>query len=168
MIRPFNVFGPGMKHNDKRVIPMFSYQSLNGETLTVHGEGSQTRTFCYITDAMTGFLKVLLKGKPGEAYNIGNAENEISMKNLASTFSEVVEGASYKLIEYPENYPAGEPQRRCPDLTKSHDHLGYHAMVNMHEGIARFINWAKTQESYVGERATNEHLFSRADAKINA
>src|SRR3989344_3954691 len=86
MVRPFNVFGPGMKHDDRRVVPMFAYQVLNGQTLPVHGDGHQTRTFCYITDAMTGFLKVLLAGKPGEAYNIGNEDNEISMRDLAEIF----------------------------------------------------------------------------------
>src|SRR3989344_4958671 len=86
IVRPFNVFGPGMKHNDRRVVPMFGYQVLNGETLSVHGDGHQTRSFCYITDAMTGFLKVLMAGKPGEAYNIGNEDNEISMRDLAQIF----------------------------------------------------------------------------------
>lgn len=152
MVRPFNVFGPGMKHNDRRVVPMFTYQALNGQTLTVHGDGHQTRTFCYITDAMTGFLKVLLRGKPGEAYNIGNAENEISMKNFAALFSDFIPGAKYSLIPYPASYPAGEPQRRCPDLTKSRKHLDYQARISMHDGLERFIAWARTQPTYVSEK----------------
>jgi UDP-glucuronate decarboxylase len=149
MVRPFNVFGPGMKHNDRRVVPMFAYQALNGETLTVHGDGHQTRTFCYITDAIAGFMKVLLRGKPGEAYNIGNADNEISMRNFAALFSDFIPAAKYKLIPYPESYPAGEPQRRCPDLTKSKKHLKYEPKVSMHAGLERFIQWARTQPAYV-------------------
>lgn len=153
IVRPFNVFGPGMKHNDRRVIPMFAYQALNGQVIPVHGHGNQTRTFCYISDAMVGFLKTLLIGQSGEAYNIGNQDNEISMLNLAGVFSELVPGATYQAIPYPENYPAGEPQRRCPDLTKARQHLHYEAKVSMRTGIARVLDWCRTQESYMGERA---------------
>src|SRR5262249_55766560 len=102
IVRPFNVFGPGMRHNDFRVVPMFTVQALNGQVIPVHGDGSQTRTFCYITDAITGFLKVLLRGKPGEPYNIGNANNEISMHNLAEMYQELIPGAQFKHILYPD------------------------------------------------------------------
>ncbi len=149
IVRPFNVFGPGMGHADRRVLPMFAYQALNKQTIPVHGDGVQTRTFCYITDAMTGFLKVLVSGKPGEAYNIGNADNEIAMKDLAKLFADIEGGgASYALIPYPDTYPAGEPQRRCPDLSKAREHLGYASEVSLEDGIRRFIDWAKTDERY--------------------
>jgi UDP-glucuronate decarboxylase len=151
IVRPFNVFGPGMKHNDRRVIPMFSYEALNGRALPVHGDGKQTRTFCYITDAITGFLKTLLKGKPGEAYNIGNSNNEIAMAGLAELFASVVPGASVKYISYPDTYPAGEPQRRCPDLGKAARDLSYASQVDLRAGLGRFIAWARTQESYQGQ-----------------
>lgn len=148
IVRPFNVFGPGMKHNDRRVVPMFTYEALNGHPLPVHGDGRQTRTFCYITDAISGFLKTLLKGKPGEAYNIGNAESEISMRDLAGLFSDLVPGANFKFIPYPETYPAGEPQRRCPDLSKAAAHLNYASSVGLRDGLSRFISWARSQDSY--------------------
>jgi UDP-glucuronate decarboxylase len=148
IVRPFNVFGPGMKHNDRRVVPMFTYQALTGEPIPVHGDGLQTRTFCYITDAITGFLKVLLRGGPGEPYNIGNAANEISMINLAELYGKLVQGATFQQIDYPDSYPAGEPQRRCPDLTKAHEQLNYQPQVDVEEGLARFIAWAKDQASY--------------------
>lgn len=148
IVRPFNVFGPGMKHNDRRVVPMFTYQALNGQALPVHGDGKQTRTFCYITDAITGFLKTLLKGQPGEAYNIGNSDNEISMHDLAQMYAELVPGAKLKHIDYPDTYPAGEPQRRCPDLRKAAQHLGYRSQVDLKTGLGRFIDWARGQESY--------------------
>ncbi len=148
IVRPFNVFGPGMKHNDRRVVPMFTYQALKGQPLPVHGDGRQTRTFCYITDAISGFLKTLLKGKPGEAYNVGNADSEISMHDLAQIFSELVPGASLEHIAYPETYPAGEPQRRCPDLAKAALDLGYTSKVDLRDGLSRFIAWAREQASY--------------------
>lgn len=154
MVRPFNIFGPGMKHNDRRVVPMFAYQALNGLPITVHGDGHQTRTFCYITDAMVGFLKVLLAGRPGEAYNIGNEANEISMRDLAHVFVELAgEAASYQLIPYPATYPAGEPQRRCPDLTKARQELRYAPQVNFRDGLARALAWCRGEAAYVGERA---------------
>jgi UDP-glucuronate decarboxylase len=151
IVRPFNVFGPGMKHNDRRVIPMFTYEALNGRALPVHGDGKQTRTFCYITDAISGFLKTLIKGKPGEAYNIGNSNNEISMADLAELFAAVVPGASVKCIGYPEGYPAGEPQRRCPDLAKAARDLNYASQVDLRTGLGRFITWARAQEGYKGQ-----------------
>jgi UDP-glucuronate decarboxylase len=151
IVRPFNVFGPGMKHDDRRVIPMFTYEALNGRALPVHGDGRQTRTFCYITDAIAGFLKTLLRGEPGEAYNIGNAENEIAMRDLAQMFAQVVPGSTVQFVSYPSSYPAGEPQRRCPDLTKAAQHLGYASQVSLQSGLARIVGWARGQASYRGQ-----------------
>ncbi|MBI4022083.1 MAG: NAD-dependent epimerase/dehydratase family protein [Candidatus Andersenbacteria bacterium] len=156
IVRPFNVFGPGMRHDDRRVVPMFAHQVLCGQTLPVHGDGHQTRTFCYITDAIIGFLKVLLRGRPGEAYNIGNEDNEISMRELAQEFvdygrvlgGQAAPAARYELIPYPANYPAGEPQRRCPDQTKARNELGFLPRVHFKEGLARFMSWAAAQEAY--------------------
>ena len=71
-IRPFNIYGPGMQEKDYRVLPNFASQIKKDKPLNIYGTGNQTRTFCYITDAIVGFLLVILKGKPGEAYNIGN------------------------------------------------------------------------------------------------
>lgn len=154
IVRPFNVFGPGMGHNDRRVIPMFTYQALNKQPIPVHGQGSQTRTFCYITDAITGFTQTLLRGSHGEAYNIGNSDNEIAMNELAKLFAELVPGASYKQIEYPETYPAGEPQRRCPDLTKARTHFDYAHKVSLRDGLARFIMWARTEPRYLEQASS--------------
>jgi UDP-glucuronate decarboxylase len=148
IVRPFNVFGPGMKHNDRRVIPMFTYEALNGRALPVHGTGTQTRTFCYVTDAITGFLKTLLRGKPGEPYNIGNSNNEISMADLAKMFDVAIPGTKANFVSYPDVYPAGEPQRRCPDLTKAAQDLGYASKIDVKTGLTRFVDWAKTQEGY--------------------
>ena len=150
IVRPFNVFGPGMTHNDRRVIPMFTFEALNGRALPVHGDGRQTRTFCYITDAITGFVQALLRGKPGEPYNIGNAQNEISMAGLAKMYASVVPASTVKFIDYPSTYPGGEPLRRCPDLSKANRDLGYLAKVDVRSGLLRFVNWAKKQDSYRG------------------
>lgn len=151
IVRPFNVFGPGMNHDDRRVSPMFALTVLHGKQIPVHGDGLQTRTFTYVTDATVGFLQVLLKGKAGEVYNIGSDENEISMKDLAALFVSVAGGdASYKLIPYPEHYPAGEPQRRCPDITKARTELGFDPKVGLREGTRRFLEWCKYDSNYMG------------------
>lgn len=148
IVRPFNVFGPGMKHNDRRVIPMFTYQALSGQPLPVHGDGRQTRTFCYISDAIFGFLRTLLRGQPGEAYNIGNANSEIAMCDLAQMFTDLVPAASHQFIDYPDTYPGGEPQRRCPDLAKAAEQLDYASTVDLSDGLSRFVSWARGQDSY--------------------
>jgi UDP-glucuronate decarboxylase len=149
IVRPFNVFGPGMGPGDRRVLPMFAYKALNKEVIPVHGDGHQTRTFCYITDAIEGFLRVLLLGRPGESYNIGNDENEISMKNLAKLFTEIESnGAKFEMISYPDTYPAGEPQRRCPDLSKARTDINYVPKVHLKDGLKRFIEWCRLDEQY--------------------
>ncbi len=150
IVRPFNVFGPGMGYADRRVLPMYAYKALNKEIIPVHGDGHQTRTFCYITDAIEGFLRVLLKGTPGYAYNIGNDENEISMRNLAALFTKIEGGgASYAMIPYPDNYPAGEPQRRCPDLTKARTDLAFIPKVHLEVGLKRFVDWCRNDPQYM-------------------
>jgi UDP-glucuronate decarboxylase len=152
IVRPFNVYGPGMGSRDFRVLPNFVGRALRGEPLKVYGKGDQTRTFTYITDAIVGFLNVLVNGQNGEPYNIGNPEGEISMIDLARDVSKrVAERKYYDLarvlenihtIDYPDNYPADEPMRRCPDVTKAALHVGFTPQVSLQEGLDRFISWA--------------------------
>jgi UDP-glucuronate decarboxylase len=142
MVRPFNVYGPGMKIDDYRVIPAFANKGFKGEALRVHGTGNQTRTFCYISDAMIGFLKVLISGKAGSVYNIGMDEEEIPMEKLATTVADVIGGGlKVELIDYPDSYPPDEPRRRCPDLTKARKELAYSPVVGLRHGIERTIGW---------------------------
>ena len=138
ILRPFNVYGPGMRENDYRVIPMFVLKAKQGQPIPVHGHGRQTRSFCYITDAMIGFLKVLLEGKPGEVYNVGNDEREITILELAEIFVSLAPQASIQLIPTPPGYTAGEPTRRLPDLTKIRA-LGYEPQVTLVEGIKKCL-----------------------------
>lgn len=142
IVRPFNIYGPGMKHIDYRVIPTFIYNGLSGRDLPVHDKGIQTRTFCYVTDAIEAIFKVLISGKKGEVYNIGNDESEIGMFELAQTVADMIgNGVKPKRKNYPKNYPAGEPQRRCPDLTKIKNHLNYQPKVGLKVGLKQTINW---------------------------
>ena len=142
VVRPFNVYGPGMKVNDYRVIPTFMVKAIRGEALPVHDKGNQTRTFCYISDAIQGFLKILASDKNGEAFNVGTDDEEINMVSLANLVSQLSsKSVPVQLVSYPESYPAGEPQRRCPDISKIQNTLGYQPKVNLKTGLARTIAW---------------------------
>ncbi|HKP61169.1 MAG TPA: NAD-dependent epimerase/dehydratase family protein [Polyangiales bacterium] len=145
IVRPFNVYGPGMQKHDYRVLPNFAARVLAGEPLNVYGNGRQTRTFCYVSDAIRGFLQVLLQGQPGEPYNIGNPKPEISMLELVQVIREVVPelDAQHRVIEHPDTYPADEPQRRCPDITKAMLQVGYEPHVSLEVGLKRFFDWAR-------------------------
>ena len=150
IIRPFNIYGPGMKERDYRVLPNFANRIKGERPLQIYGNGKQTRTYCYITDALVGFMKVLISGTPGEAYNIGNTNPELSVLGLADLIEKVLERPIPKdIIEHPDSYPADEPQRRCPDLRKASQHLEYTPKVNMEDGLKRYLNW--TDSHYSGE-----------------
>jgi UDP-glucuronate decarboxylase len=134
-----------MQKLDYRVLPNFAAKILGDEAVTVYGTGQQTRTFCYVTDAITGFLKVLLKGEPGEPYNIGNPTPEISMLQLVDTIRSALPllNVKHHVAEHPDTYPADEPQRRCPDITKARLQVGYEPNVPLEEGLKRFFGWAQ-------------------------
>ncbi len=142
-VRPFNVYGPGMQESDYRVLPNFASRLKARQPLHVYGRGNQTRTFCYVTDAIIGFIRALVKGVPGEAYNIGNPEPEVSMLDLVKEIEAVLgRPVDYTLATYPDSYPADEPQRRCPDIRKARLQLGYHPRIPLREGLRRFLGWA--------------------------
>lgn len=145
IVRPFNVYGPGMQKLDYRVLPNFAAKILSNESVTVYGTGQQTRTFCYVTDAIRGFLQILLRGEPGEPYNIGNPNPEISMLSLVQEISEALPelNVQHHVAEHPDTYPADEPQRRCPDITKARLQVGYEPKVELRDGLRRFFTWAK-------------------------
>ena len=145
IVRPFNVYGPGMREADYRVLPNFASRIVARKPLHVYSSGHQTRTFCYITDAVVGIIKTLLDGIPGQVYNVGNPVPEISMRELVSLVEQVVgRPLQLQLVEYPDSYPADEPQRRCPDISKAVLQLKYKPTVELTEGLTRFLNWALT------------------------
>lgn len=146
IVRPFNVYGPGMRIDDYRVIPKFISSALKSESLPVHAGGNQTRTFCYVSDAIIGFLKVLLSGKGGDVYNVGNSENEVNMMTLANMVSELFNNkVLIKAVEYPSTYPQDDPRRRCPDLTKISRNLGYRSQIDLKDGLKRTFRWYKEE-----------------------
>lgn len=149
IVRPFNVYGPGMGERDYRVLPNFASRIKGGHPLHIYSSGKQTRTFCYITDAITGFLNVLVNGVPGEPYNIGNPRPEISMIDTAELIREILNiEIRIDTVEYPDSYPADEPNRRCPDISKARAHVGYAPRIDLRDGLLRFLDW--TDEHYTG------------------
>ena len=149
IVRPFNVYGPGMKEADYRVLPNFANSIKAGRELNIYGTGHQTRTFCFVEDAILGFLQVLLLGRSGEAYNIGNPSPEISMRGLVDLIKKVSKRpVEAKFIPYPESYPAGEPMRRCPDIAKASKDVGFAPGVDLEHGLRTFLDW--TEHAYTG------------------
>lgn len=146
VVRPFNVYGPGMMPSDYRVLPNFAWSIKAEKPLSIYGQGTQTRTFCYITDAITGFLKVLANEKIGDVYNVGNPSPEVSINQLAEEIAQIINKPSnIKHMPYPESYPADEPMRRCPDISKITAAFGYQPNVDLTEGLTRFLHWAEQE-----------------------
>ena len=147
--RPFNNYGPGLKITDKRVLPDFARDVLNGKDIVMLSDGSPTRTFCYITDAITGYYKVLVKGRPGEAYNIGVEVPEISMATLSDKVVALgtdlfgYEGQVVRQESEDKEYLTDNPNRRCPIITKAREELAYAPKVEVDEGLRRTMIWYK-------------------------
>ena len=144
IVRPFNVYGPGMRLDDYRVIPNFIANVFNGKPIPVYGKGDSTRTFCYVTDALIGFFKILLSDYDGEVFNVGNGNDEISIENLAKIISAMFDNkVEIKKVDGPNDaYAKADPKRRCPDLTKIRTELGYNPKISLKSGLKRFILWA--------------------------
>lgn len=149
VVRPFNIYGPGMMPRDFRVMPNFATSMARGESLKVYGHGRQTRTFCYITDALDGFLRVLVSDKEPNVFNIGNPNPEISILDLAKRISErFSSGLPIEVIPYPSSYPEDEPNRRCPDISRAKTVLGYEPSISLDTGLERFFLWSKKNYSF--------------------
>ena len=145
IIRPFNIYGPGMSINsDYRMIPNIIKSALRQKTVYIYGNGNQTRTFCYYTDAIDGIIKVIKNGQYGETYNIGNDTPEISMLDLVKLFRKTVNlDLFYQLTPYPEYYPEDEPIRRLPSIDKAREHLNFNPKVTLEAGLTKTWTWAQ-------------------------
>jgi UDP-glucuronate decarboxylase len=145
--RPFNNYGPGLKITDGRVLPDFARDALAGRDIVMLSDGSPTRTFCYITDALSGYLRVLVNGRRGEPYNIGIETPEISMRELAERVQKVAGelwGYEGRVIHQPSKeqaYLTDNPNRRCPIIEKARKEIGYAPEVDAETGIRRMLNW---------------------------
>ena len=145
--RPFNNFGPGLKISDRRVIADFARDILGGRDIVMLSDGSATRTFCYVADAVTCYYKILVKGRAGEAYNVGVEEPEISMLDLARMMTALgrdlfdYRGKVVHQVSDDKQYLVDNPNRRCPIIVKARTELGYDPKVSLEEGLRRSLLW---------------------------
>lgn len=137
--RIFNTYGPRMQLNDGRVIPNFMKQALRGEDLTVYGNGSQTRSFCYVSDEIEGFLR-LAKSSEHFPVNIGNP-SEFTILECAKRVLSVT--GSKSAIRY-EALPQDDPKQRCPNITKAKTLLGWEPRVNLDTGLQMSLEYFKS------------------------
>ena len=136
IIRIFNTYGPRMRDHDGRAIPNFIDQALKNEPLTVYGDGSQTRSFCYVTDLIAGIYKLMLSDL-NEPVNIGNP-NEMSLLSLAKKIIELTNSTS-TIVHKP--LPTDDPKVRRPDSTKATSLLNWAPEVNLDDGLKKTIDW---------------------------
>jgi dTDP-glucose 4,6-dehydratase/UDP-glucuronate decarboxylase len=137
--RPFNNYGPGLKISDRRVLPDFFRDVLADKDIVLLSDGKATRTFCYISDAITGYLLILLSDHNGEPFNIGIDRPEISMRDLADLVIKVSGKplqVSFQESDDPK-YLTDNPNRRCPVIDKARDLLGFNPRVQLEEGLQR-------------------------------
>ena len=139
IMRIFNTFGPQMRTDDGRVIPNYFRQALTGEPITVYGDGSQTRSLCYVDDLVTGALAVL-DGPDPRPINIG-AQDEVTMLELAEIIKRLA-GSSSEIVFRP--LPEDDPRQRRPDTTRAREVLGWEPTVSMEDGLARTLEYFKT------------------------
>ena len=141
IVRIFNTYGPRMRPEDGRAIPQFVGQALAGDPMTVHGDGSQTRSFCYVTDLVDGIVRLLLVEPPfHEPVNIGNP-NEMTVLEMAELIKELTGSSSD--IKFTER-PVDDPSVRRPDITRAQALLGWSPVVEVRDGLDRTIEYFRT------------------------
>ena len=152
IVRPFNNFGPGLNPNDKRLPADMANQVLNKKNIILHSNGNPKRSFCYISDAITGYLNAIAY-KKFDIFNIGN-DKEISVKKFAKYFSE----STKKILNYrpkiifklnaDADYLTDNPERRCPELSKTKKLLKYSCKVNTKKGIENYLRFLNYENKY--------------------
>ena len=142
--RPFNVYGPYLSLNDGRVIPDFMKNAIEKSEILIHSDGSPTRSFCYVSDAIRAFFKLLFSKHDGIICNVGNDE-EISISDVAKMVQKTIgKPISIKTIKSNDpNYTTDNPQRRCPDLSLIKKSISYTPRINFEEGLKPEYNWYK-------------------------
>lgn len=141
IVRIFNTYGPRMRLDDGRAVPTFIGQAMRGEPLTVYGDGTQTRSFCYVDDLIEGILR-LMDASVHEPVNLGNAEeqpiHEIA-KRILGHFNGSPNGVEFREL------PVDDPKRRRPDLSKAKALLRWEPRIGLEQGLAQTVSWFKEQ-----------------------
>jgi dTDP-glucose 4,6-dehydratase len=140
IVRIFNTYGPRMRLNDGRAVPAFMSQALRNEDVTVFGDGSQTRSFTYITDLVDGIIKLMLSSE-NDPVNIGNPV-EMTIKQIAETIIRMT-GATSRIIYKP--LPTDDPKQRRPDITRARTLLKWEPKVALDQGLVKTIEYFRTK-----------------------
>ena len=140
IVRIFNTYGPRMRLNDGRAVPAFASQALRNEDVTIFGDGSQTRSFTYITDLVDGVIKLMLSKEHGPI-NIGNP-HEMTIQEIAETIVRMT-GAKSKIVYKP--LPTDDPKQRKPDITLARTLLKWEPKVRLEEGLVKTLEYFKTK-----------------------
>lgn len=155
--RPFNNYGPGLKITDRRAVPDFARDVLERRDIVLYSDGSPTRTFCYVADAIVGYYKVLTRGRSGEAYNIGVEGPEVSIAEVAKRVARHArdlfgyKGGVCFEASSEKDYLVDNPNRRCPVIVKARTELGYEPAITLDEGLRRSLLWYRDNRE--GEEA---------------
>lgn len=136
ILRIFNTYGPRMRRNDGRAVTSFICQAQVGDDITIFGDGSQTRSFCYVSDLVNGIVKLLYSGETGPV-NLGNPA-EMTILELAETIIEYT-GSSSKIVF--RDLPTDDPKQRCPDISRAKKTLGWEPVVALKEGLMKTIDY---------------------------
>lgn len=146
VVRTFNTYGEGMKLDDGRVVTNFVVQALRSEPITLYGDGSQTRSFCYVSDQIAGYIAMIDAAEVSGPINIGNP-NEFTVLQLAEIVLELT-GSTSPLVRLP--LPSDDPLQRCPDITRAEEALGWRPTVELREGLGRTIDHVRGRLEAVG------------------
>jgi len=141
IVRIFNTYGPRMAANDGRVISNFIVQALKGDPLTVYGDGSQTRSFCYVSDLIDGLIAMMKTKEFTGPLNLGNSV-EYPILELAQKIIKLIKSPS-KIIHEP--LPSDDPKRRCPDISLARKVLGWEPKIDLEEGLEKTISYFRTK-----------------------
>lgn len=144
ILRPFNVFGPGMDVKDYRIMPNIIRNITNNTCIKIFGNGNQTRTFCYISEAIASIILIVATKSDETIFNIGNSKDEISIKNLVKKFENILnKKIKYKFSKYTKSYPGDEPQRRCPDLSRFYKATKFKSKISLDSAIKKNLEFFK-------------------------
>jgi UDP-glucuronate decarboxylase len=146
IVRPFQVFGPGLRAEDGRAFGSFLAAAAAGRPLIIESTGTARRTFLYLADATVAFWKVLLEGAPGSVYNVGSPEPEVSILELAQRIAAAAGGSEVRVRGQAGNAVPGSPERTCPDISRLRADFGFAIDYSLDDLIARTLEWMRCHD----------------------